>query len=267
MFLKVLAKKPPSLNRGVDSMIILEDTRQQVKKHDKKHEWFLANGIEYHRTKLSCGDYQLANNSSVAVDTKKDILELIGDIQVKQMSKKDIWSEIENILKLDMNGIGKKLYRIITDDDTDRFPEWQIQMECYKNGLSDATKSYLINLYIKRHGFFHRGLVKAKEWGVKLYILVENVEGVKSIDDLFRWVNPRSQIYVKSNQIIGWYKNGNPRYKMVQKYPSCMRGTQLAKACITMEKKYAPVEFVFCRPDQAGPMIVKLLTEGGGTNG
>lgn len=65
-------------------MIILEDTRQQDSKHNKKREWFEANGIEVKRTKLYVGDYTFPKNQSVCVDTKKDIQELIGDICGKQ---------------------------------------------------------------------------------------------------------------------------------------------------------------------------------------
>lgn len=61
-------------------MIILEDSRQKVGKHDKKNEYFLRNGIEVRRTKLYCGDYTLPTDQSVCIDTKKDIQELIGDI-------------------------------------------------------------------------------------------------------------------------------------------------------------------------------------------
>ena len=61
-------------------MIILEDTRNQVGKHDKKNEYFKAHGIEVRRTKLWCGDYALPADQSVCIDTKKDIQELIGDI-------------------------------------------------------------------------------------------------------------------------------------------------------------------------------------------
>lgn len=61
-------------------MIILEDTRNQVGKHDKKNEYFIKNGIEVRRTKLYCGDYTLPTDQSVCIDTKKDIQELIGDI-------------------------------------------------------------------------------------------------------------------------------------------------------------------------------------------
>ena len=61
-------------------MIILEDTRNQVGKHDKKNEYFRQNGIEIRRTKLYCGDYTLPTDQSVCIDTKKDIQELIGNM-------------------------------------------------------------------------------------------------------------------------------------------------------------------------------------------
>lgn len=61
-------------------MILLEDTRNQTGKHDKKNEFFKLNGIEVRRTKLYTGDYTLPTNQSICVDTKKDIQELVGDI-------------------------------------------------------------------------------------------------------------------------------------------------------------------------------------------
>ena len=68
-------------------MIILEDTRNQVGKHDLKAEYFEKNGIEVRRTKLYVGDYTLPTNQSICVDTKKDIQELIGDICGKQHNR------------------------------------------------------------------------------------------------------------------------------------------------------------------------------------
>lgn len=62
------------------SIVLLEDTRQQDKKHDLKHEYFEKNEIKVHRTKLYVGDYTLPTNQSICIDTKKDIQELIGDI-------------------------------------------------------------------------------------------------------------------------------------------------------------------------------------------
>lgn len=65
-------------------MIILEDTRNQLNKHDAKHKWFEANGIDVRRSKLWVGDYTLPTDQSVCIDTKKDIQELVSDICGKQ---------------------------------------------------------------------------------------------------------------------------------------------------------------------------------------
>lgn len=61
-------------------MIILEDTRQQAKKHEQKHKWFSDNGIKVERCRLYVGDYTLPDNQSVCIDTKKDLQELISDV-------------------------------------------------------------------------------------------------------------------------------------------------------------------------------------------
>lgn len=60
--------------------LILEDTRNKPKSHDLKNEYFKAQGIKVERTKLYTGDYTLATNQSVCIDTKADILELYSNI-------------------------------------------------------------------------------------------------------------------------------------------------------------------------------------------
>lgn len=243
-------------------MILLEDTRQQQSKHSIKHQWFMENRIYISRVCLTCGDYQLPGDASIAVDTKKDIQELIGDIQFKAMGKTEIvhriaeiWSSYE-IKFLEPNN----MYYLITDDDADRFAEKEISDYCFQNNVPEGALKRFQELYVKRHGFFHRGLIRAKNYGVKLYILVENKDGVTDIDSLFHWVNPRRKILVRTNEVIGWTKNGNPKYKRAQKYPNCMMGDQLAKACLTMEKKYG-CTFLFCKPEEAGYKIIELLSE------
>ena len=51
-------------------MIILEDTRQQIRKHKLKHEYFEKHGIVVKRTKLWVGDYTLPTDQSICIDTK-----------------------------------------------------------------------------------------------------------------------------------------------------------------------------------------------------
>ena len=61
-------------------MILIEDTRQVLGKHKLKNEYFEKMGIEVVRSKLLFGDYATPQNPSIAIDTKKDIQELIIDV-------------------------------------------------------------------------------------------------------------------------------------------------------------------------------------------
>lgn len=61
-------------------MILLEDTRQQAKKHEAKHQWFAKNGVEVVRSKLVVGDYTLPTDQSVCIDTKSGLLEVCGNV-------------------------------------------------------------------------------------------------------------------------------------------------------------------------------------------
>lgn len=241
-------------------MLILEDTRQQEKKHEAKHEYFRRVGVHYNRTALYCGDYTLPANQSVCIDTKKDIHELIGDIQVKQMPKKEVKDKVYEICKNERISFdhADEIYHAICDDDADRFAEKDINEVCYKYALSESVIASFQALYVKRHGFFHRGLKRAQNSGIKLYILIENEDKVTSIDDLFHWHNPRLDILINSNQMIGFGKNGKPRYKKVRKYPYAATGEWLAKACLTMELKYC-CKFLFCKPGESGSKILELL--------
>ena len=64
----------------VISIILLEDTRQQAKKHEAKHRWFVENGVEVVRSKLVVGDYTLPTDQSVCIDTKSGLLEVCGNV-------------------------------------------------------------------------------------------------------------------------------------------------------------------------------------------
>lgn len=61
-------------------MIIVEDTRQQAHKHDNKAQYFHSIGISTVRSKLIVGDYARLDNQTVSIDTKKDIVEIAGNI-------------------------------------------------------------------------------------------------------------------------------------------------------------------------------------------
>ena len=148
-------------------MVIIEDTRNKVGKHDLKNEWFGANGIKVVRSKLPFGDYALM--PKVAVDTKQ--------------------------------------------------------------GLDEVA----MNLCGSSHNRFKEECIGARDSGCKLYILVENTYGIKSIGDVASWINPRV-IYSEK----------------------CVQGVQLMKAMVTMQERYG-IEFIFCNPNDTASKIVELL--------
>lgn len=116
---------------------ILEDTRQQENKHENKHKYFREKGILWRRVALDCGDYALPNDRSVVIDTKKDIEEFIGDIQVKQMPKGAIRQEIISIQKACEFSLetANAIFNLITGDDEGRFPEGEISQFCWNNRI------------------------------------------------------------------------------------------------------------------------------------
>lgn len=78
----------------MNNLLLLEDTRQVERKHELKHDYFRSVGVHWNRTALYCGDYTLPADQSICIDTKKDIQELIGDIQVKAMAKRDVYAKV-----------------------------------------------------------------------------------------------------------------------------------------------------------------------------
>ena len=87
----------------------------------------------------------------------------------------------------------------------------------------------------EEHQRFIREVKLAQEIGTQLYILVENTDGINTIEDVIRWANPRTEYS-----------------------PKCIQGPRLAKAMRTIESRYGCV-FMFCRPEEAADIIVDLL--------
>lgn len=130
--------------------------------------------------------------------------------------------------------------------------------------VSVDTKKDLLevcgNICSSSHNRIRDEIILSQKCGCTLYILVENTDGIKSIDDVFKWHNPRLDIWVQDkSKILGYYKNGNPRYARKQKYPRATKGPQLAKTMLSMQYKY-DVKFEFCKPSESGKRILELLT-------
>lgn len=115
------------------------------------------------------------------------------------------------------------------------------------------------NICGRQHGRFRDECILAQNNGIKLIVLIENEDGVKSIDNLFCWSNPRIHRYNKiayMHNLGKWLSIPLPKAKPTS-------GETLAKAMLTMEKKYG-VEFQFCTPEEAGRKIIELLEVGYG---
>lgn len=112
------------------------------------------------------------------------------------------------------------------------------------------------NICGQQHARFRDECILAQNNGIKLYVLVENTDGIKSIDDVFRWQNPRMHRYNKiafMHNIGKWLSVPLPKSKPTD-------GKTLAKAMLTMQLKYS-ITFLFCHPDEAGERILSILNE------
>lgn len=95
------------------------------------------------------------------------------------------------------------------------------------------------------HSRFRAECINSRNAGCQLIILVENVDGVDGFESLMVWQEDSDHFRMRQHKS--------------KKKGRLITGERLAKACLTMGKKYG-VQFRFCRPDEAGQKIVELLT-------
>lgn len=112
------------------------------------------------------------------------------------------------------------------------------------------------NICGTQHARFRDECILAKNNGIKLYVLIENDDGITRLDDVPNWINPRLARY---NKIKEMHAKGKWRSVKLAKAPPTS-GVTLAKAMRTMQEKYG-VEFRFCRKEDAGAEVVRLLME------
>ena len=123
-----------------------------------------------------------------------------------------------------------------------------------QGNIAVDTKANISELYgnlIQQHDRFHNECVLAMDAGIKLYILVENNDGVKRVEDLKNWKNPQMLRYYKAR------KQALTKGLKEPKPPAS--NAQLIKIMHSMTRDYG-VEFVFCTPNEAGQRVIDLLT-------
>ena len=57
-----------------------EDSRNKIGAHDLKDKYFREHNIKVLRSKLPFGDYAIVGKINLVIDTKKDFLELAGNL-------------------------------------------------------------------------------------------------------------------------------------------------------------------------------------------
>ena len=97
------------------------------------------------------------------------------------------------------------------------------------------------------HDRFRKELLKAKNNGIQLVILVEHGKGIECLEDVIFWKNPRSEKRVK---VDGKFQTVKTK---------ATTGQTLYNILCTLERKYG-VKYVFCDKENTGHEIVRILS-------
>ena len=98
----------------------------------------------------------------------------------------------------------------------------------------------------QQHERFRAELMRAKEIGIKVIILCEHGHGIKCLEDVIFWENPRRKI---REYVDGKWQTFETK---------AMRGEHLYKILSTQEERYG-VRFEFCEKEETGRRIVEIL--------
>lgn len=103
----------------------------------------------------------------------------------------------------------------------------------------------------QQHERFKAELVRAIQSGIKIIILCEHGEDIKTMEDVYFWQNPRK------HRVI-WKTVNGQRVKKVAS-DKAIDGNQLYKSLCTIRDRYN-VDFVFCTKEETGQKIVEILS-------
>lgn len=149
------------------SKIIIQDTREQAKKHEHVLKWFEENDYKVVRSKLFCGDYSYLNNQSICVDTKKNMLEICQNVV------QDHERFVKEIQRANENGI--KLYFLIEEPNIKELADvnkwWNPRLR-FSNGATKGTTLFKILYAIE------------KKYNTKFYFCGKEETGEKIIEIL-----------------------------------------------------------------------------------
>lgn len=101
------------------------------------------------------------------------------------------------------------------------------------------------------HERFRRELKLAMDSEIQLVFLVEHGKGIRRLEDVIWWDNPRR-----------WKRRKNPDTgQWEEKETKATTGETLYRILSTMERKYG-CRFLFCEKEQTGAEIIRILRDG-----
>lgn len=112
----------------------------------------------------------------------------------------------------------------------------------------------VVSNVIQDHVRFRAEADLAKKNGIKFYVLVENKDGIKCLEDIKKWENPR---YHRWNKIKFMHSIGKWKSIPLPKRPPTDNIT-LLKIMWSMQENH-DIHWEFCHPMKAGEKIIELL--------
>ena len=109
---------------------------------------------------------------------------------------------------------------------------------------------------VQQHDRFRRECIKAQEDGTVLVILIENNEGLRCLDDVERWDNPRVYDYYHK---YAYALAANKQGKNLKVPAPPISNKRLIKMMETMTERYG-VRWEFCSYEETGAKVVEILS-------
>lgn len=102
------------------------------------------------------------------------------------------------------------------------------------------------------HNRFRNEMLRAREHGIEMVILCEHGGGIRCLEDVIWWDNPRRYKRYKDAQTGQW----------VERETNATTGERLYKILRTFQRKYG-CRFLFCDKKDTGRKIIEILEEVG----
>lgn len=107
----------------------------------------------------------------------------------------------------------------------------------------------------KEHERFRNELLRARKAGIKLIILIEHGEDIKSIEDVYFFYQPPQERWRwVTREICGEKKKVREKY-----IQNAIDGKKIYKSMCTIRDRYG-VRFEFCSKNETGQKIMELLS-------